>query len=311
MSPSWQELHQELEYSETSDQRRLQIGKWLAETGDPRQGIGVNDGIPDMLWLPVIADESIEITRHWHPDTPDGEIKILSRQNFRVSSFYVAKYLVTYAQYQAFVEAEDGFDQLTWWQGMPAAYQPQPLSDQRTQLLNNPRDSISWYQSVAFARWVNHQLQGLELSQPTGNGVLRVGDNAQIRLPTEWEWQWVVQNGTEARVYPWGDRKNGYANTSETGLEQAIAVGMYPQGTAVCGALDMAGNLMEWCANDKVNPEVIDVGSPASKVLRGGDWGYQIDHAGCTYCDDDDPARVDVLNGCRLVLGKPIFSNIT
>ena len=73
-------------------------------------------------------------------------------QHFNVEPFYIAKYLVTYAQYQAFVEADDGFDNLAWWQGMPEAYQRQKLAEQRTQLSNNPRDGISWYQSVAFAR---------------------------------------------------------------------------------------------------------------------------------------------------------------
>ena len=80
-------------------------------------------------------------------------------------------------------------------------------------------------------------------------------------------------------------------------------MGMYPHGAAACGALDMGGNLMEWCANDKVNLEIIDVESNASKVHRGGDWGYPIEIASCTYCDDEDPKRIDVLNGFRLVLG--------
>ncbi len=151
------------------------------------------------------------------------------------------------AQYQAFVEADDGFDNLAWWQGMPEAYQRQKLAEQRTQLSNNPRDGISWYQSVAFARWMNHRLHGVEMPHPSGKGVLQVGDNAQIRLPTEWEWQWAAQNGAEERTYPWGEADTGYTNTEDSGLEQVVAVGMYPHGAAACGALDMAGNLMEWC----------------------------------------------------------------
>ena len=294
---------QELENAETADRRRLQIGESLAKIGDSRPGVAVKEGMPDIVWLPVTPGGQVKITRIWLPDTPGDEAKVMHIQHFNVEPFYIAKYLVTYAQYQAFVEAKDGFDNLVWWQGIPNAFQRQKLEEQRTKLLNNPRDSISWYQSVAFARWMNHRLQGLEVPHPSGKGVLRVGDNAHIRLPTEWEWQWAAQNGVEARPYPWGEKNIGYANTAETGLKQAIAVGMYPHGAAASGALDMAGNLMEWCANNKVNLEVIDVESSDSKVLRGGDWKYGIENASCAYCDDEDPSRIDILNGCRLVLG--------
>jgi formylglycine-generating enzyme required for sulfatase activity len=310
MPQSSMALLQELENDETTDQQRRQIGEWLEKMGDPRRGVGVKAGQPDMVWLPVTPGGEVKITRVWLPDTPDEEAKVMHIQYVNVEPFYIAKYLVTYAQYQAFVGAEDGFENLAWWQGMPEAYQRQPLAEQRTKLLTNPRDSISWYQSVAFARWMNQRLQGLEVPHPSGEGVLRVGDNAQIRLPTEWEWQWAAQNGAETRPYPWGETNTGYANTAEAGLKQAIAVGMYPHGAAACGALDMAGNLMEWCVNDKANLELIDVESTASKALRGGDWGYGLENATCAYCDDEDPGRIDVLNGCRLVLGKSLKATI-
>lgn len=124
---------------------------------------------------------------------------------------------------------------------MPGAYQRQPLIEQRKRLSNHPRTGLSWYQSVVFARWVNHRLQGFELPGFADTERLRVGGNAQVRLPTEWEWQWAAQNGAAARIYPWGNDKRDYANTAESGLDQAIAVGMYPHGAAACGALDMAG----------------------------------------------------------------------
>jgi hypothetical protein len=82
-------------------------------------------------------------------------------------------------------DAEDGFGNPVWWRGMPDAYQRQPLGKQRTNLSSHPRDGISWYQSVAFARWLNHRLQGLALPHPSGNGVLRwlpvgLGANLQV-----------------------------------------------------------------------------------------------------------------------------------
>jgi formylglycine-generating enzyme required for sulfatase activity len=148
------------------------------------------------------------------------------------------------------------------------------LAEQGTQTLNSPRDSVSWYQSVAFARWLAARLQGLELDDGAG-GVLRVGVNAAVRLPTEWEWQWAAQGGVEARAYPWGAWQAGYANTYEAGLGRTTAVGLYPQGAAACGALDLAGNLWEWCLNEYAQPRVVDgYGTGASKVLRGGSFLY-------------------------------------
>jgi formylglycine-generating enzyme required for sulfatase activity len=177
---------------------------------------------------------------------------------------------VTYPQFQAFIEADDGFDDDRWWVDMPDDYKKQKMKDQRTKTANAPRDSVSWYQCVAFARWLNHRLQGLEVSHP--DGVLRVGDNAEIRLPTEWEWQWAAQGGAEAREYPWeGGWLEGYANTRKAGMNRTTAVGMYPHGAAVSGALDMAGNLREWCANKYDSPDEVGVdNSGATRVVRGG-----------------------------------------
>jgi hypothetical protein len=184
MNQSAMALLQELENHETIDRRRLQIGESLANMGDPRPGTAVKDGIPEIVWLPVTPGGVVTIIRTWVAETPEEENRVTHTQNLNVAPFYISKYAVTYAQYQAFVEAEDGFQNITWWQDIPADYQCQKLSEQRTKSPNNPRDNISWYQSVAFARWMNHRLRGVELPALSGQSILRVGDNAQIRLPT-------------------------------------------------------------------------------------------------------------------------------
>ncbi|MEO1644513.1 MAG: formylglycine-generating enzyme family protein, partial [Chloroflexota bacterium] len=265
----------ELATTAETEGRRRDIGDRLAVISDPREGIGVKDGLPDMLWLPVTGSNGAKIA---FPETDWSGNDDGTWGEFAVADFFIAKYLTTYEQYQAFVSAEDGYQNKLWWQDFPEQYQPQELSEQRTKSPNNPRDRLSWYQSVAFGRWMTLQFAGLELEHPSGD-ILRVGDNAEIRIPTEWEWQWAAMNGSEKWKYPWGAWEVGHANMNESGLGRAIAVGMYPHGEAVCGALDMSGNLYEWCANNHDDPEVIDTSNTSSKVLRGGSFYYRQSYA--------------------------------
>jgi formylglycine-generating enzyme required for sulfatase activity len=294
--PEQDRLLRELEDIDVPHTRRMAIGERLDAIGDTRKGVGLReDGLPDMDWVPI-------------KDTDGQKVEFIGDEGkfgeFEVPDFYISKYLVTYAQYQVFADSD--YDNPRWWQGFPDKYQPHKLGNQRTKIANAPRDSISWYQGVAFSRWMNEQYKGMEL--PLDNGILLiVGDNAEIRLPTEWEWQWVAQNGDENRAYPWGDWQEGYANTSEAGLNRTTAVGMYPHGQAVFGVLDMSGNLREWCLNDYGNPEVTDgFGNEDSKVLRGGSFYFISLNARASYRDTSNPNNGYYFVGCRLVL-SPIL----
>src|SRR3712207_5633343 len=136
---------QELENAETADRRRLHIGESLAKIGDSRPGVAVKEGIPDIVWLPITPGGHVKITRIWLPDTPGDEAKVMHIQHVNVEPFYIAKYLVTYAQYQAFVEAKDGFDNLVWWQGIPNAFQRQKLRSEERRVGKECRSRWSPY----------------------------------------------------------------------------------------------------------------------------------------------------------------------
>jgi len=258
----------ELDNLKTNHERRRDIGDRLSIIGDTRPGVGVgNSGMPEIVWLPVAEGGKITI----------------EKETFNVQPFYISKYLITYAQFEAFVKAGDGFDNPQWWAGMLQEYQQQKLGNQRTKSKNNPRDSVSWYQSVAFTRWLNHRMKGWQSPSPDGSGTpWIIGQNAQVRLPLEWEWQCAAQGGSQQREYPWGKWQEGYANTAESGLSRAIAVGMYPQGVTNCGAMDMSGNLYEWCLNKHSKPKENQVdASRERRVLRGGSYYYDPDLASC------------------------------
>lgn len=279
--------------------RRLEIGERLAEIGDPRRGIGVySDGIPDIAWCSVHAGLF-----------PLNRIKIevgdynKKRYWFRIKPFFVARYLTTNAQYQAFVDAPDGYENPEWWKLFPKEYRMQKLKEPANKLSNAPRDSISWYQSMAFAHWLDAKYRQMGLFER----FLKLPSNQwYITLPPEWYWQWMAQGGNRRLEYPWGK----WDDIPRTNIisKQSTVVGMYPHGIAKCGAYDVAGNLLEWCLNDFDSIRVINgYTNNQRKLLRGGSFYNYQDDARAVYRSFDGPYYDNYVYGCRVFV-VPIVS---
>jgi hypothetical protein len=229
-----------LEDASLSHRERMEIGHLLEALGDPRPGVGLRaDGLPDIVWCQV----------------PKGEITLeRGAGTFPVPPFYIAKCPVTWIQYRAFLVAPDGYQKTDWWAGLAAEW-PTEAGDQHRRHDNYPADNVSWYDAAAYCRW---------LTKPLGY---------EIRLPTEWEWQMATALEDPGNEYPWGPEWDPTrANTSESGLGGSTAVGLYPQAASPVGALDMSGNVQEWCLNEYNKTERVELGGDASRVVHGGSW---------------------------------------
>jgi formylglycine-generating enzyme required for sulfatase activity len=248
----------ELERPETTHKRRLLIGERLAVLGDPRPGVRVDErGAPQIDWHPAKGGEAT-ISILSDPSNPNSEVKERTRK--RVGSFQIARYPVTVSQYRAFLDAADGWCDQGWW-GNDLYRDPDGTTYEFGRFDNHPVVYVSWFDAVAFCRWLGQRV-GLD-----------------IRLPDEWQWQLAATGGDDRNVFPWGadwevNQEPWRANTFESRLGQLTAVGMYPAGAAPTGALDMAGQVWEWCLTKFDRPE--DSGSRAEdfdyRALRGGSW---------------------------------------
>lgn len=177
-----------------------------------------------------------------------------------VASFKIGKYPVTNVEYRQFL-LETQFSEIpsSWEFGIYPIHKA-----------NHPVYTVSVNAAERYCTW---------LSQKT---------RRKFRLPTETEWEYVAA-GPNSHEYPWGEEWIlGLANTLESGLYQSTPVGIFPGGMSWCGAMDMAGNVEEYVADDyspypgssEVNDDLL-VKLGSYRIARGGSFTRYRDLARC------------------------------
>ncbi len=183
--------------------------------------------------------------------------------------YWIGKTPITNAQFRPFVEGDGYTNQAYWtaagWQWREGEKLVKPLywDDAKWNGADYPVIGVSWFEAVAYCRW---------LSAQTG---------ITFCLPSEAEWEKAAR-GADGRIYPWGNPwETGRCNSEEANIQGTTPVGQYPSGASPYGALDMAGNVWEWCATKWGKPyphqvedewQAVYVEADQNRVLRGGSW---------------------------------------
>ena len=175
----------------------------------------------------------------------------MPQQKVRLDSFYIDRYEVTNRQFQQFQKARD-YNVEGKWRFEPGKE-------------NCPATWVTWSDARAYAEW------------------------AGKRLPTEIEWEKAARC-TLGYWYPWGAHDSDASvlanynfGESDSPGGTAFPVDSLDNGQSLYGVYNMAGNVMEWCANPydpayyrtmpKNNPKGTDNAKSDSLIsVRGGSY---------------------------------------
>lgn len=264
---------------------RAEAGRILAQVGDPREE--------------VMTFSKLTFCRIPAGDFIMGDEKDYDNKPRKVTlpEYFISQYPITNAQFDAFVKAE-GYLQEKYWQEakqngywseagiqsdiekkpriVPVSYQFLPT------YANHPVEYVSWYEALAFTRWLNEQFQKLgKFHVFNEKSLVTFQKDWQVGLPNEAEWEKAAR-GSDGRAYPWGEEFHlNFANTVDTGIKSTSSVGCFPQGVSLYGLQDVSGNVWEWMRNNYKNSND-DFQSIDSKSIRGGSFNSSSVFARCT-----------------------------
>lgn len=303
-----------IENNHLSPRERAEAGNTLSQLGDPRIGV-----IPHPQSISQERERGVNLL---FCEIPAGKFLMGSKENDKSAfksefpqfeynipyNYFMSRYPVTNAQFEAFVKDENGYTNPKWWTEAGLKWREDRkehyLYGGAFALANHPVVGVTWYEAHAFCKWATEQMQKAEgriqvwKERKIENTKLESG-KFEIRLPSEAEWEYAARGGKNF-LYPWKSNEitPNHANYSDTNLNGTSSVGAFPLGKNDFGLLDMSGNVWEWCATAwqedykdyvKKEKENNKPEGTAVRVLRGGSFGNLRNFVRCACRPDHDP----------------------
>ena len=298
---------------------RARAGRSLARLGDPRDFVLV----PEKMQFVTVPASSFTMG----DDSSDNEREKPQLRYKLEKDFQIGRFPVTQAQFQVFVAA-GGYRNESLWREANAAgvwrdgkvkgyFDEAPREGPQQfgepfMLPNHPVVGVTWYEALAFTRWLTPRL--------VGAGALPRGWTAH--LPSEPEWERAAR-GKDGRPHPWGPEPPTAerANYVETKINSTSTVGCFAKGRTppelpgAQGIEELAGNVWEWTRSIlkpypyKPAKGREDLGSKDPRVLRGGAFAYDPRGLRAAYRFKFRPPDRSPDVGFRVVL-SPFFSGL-
>jgi formylglycine-generating enzyme required for sulfatase activity len=223
----------------------------------------VSDGYGDYVFVPAG-------TFKMGDDSKDGLARERPAHDVALDAYYISKFEITNREWKKFRD-DSGYDDPTFWP--TGRVVPRDQVPYWTQANNHgggtpgsddyPVLGVNWDAATAYCAW---------LSAKTGK---------RYRLPTEAEWEKAARGTNERR--PHYDHSQANYVGGQT-FDTVMPVGYYSGSPSPYGALDMAGNVMEWCqdwydrdyysVSPRKNPKGPATG--AYRVVRGGSFFVEV-----------------------------------
>jgi formylglycine-generating enzyme required for sulfatase activity len=311
-------LVQIIEGGKLAAQERARAGTTLSVLGDPRFDANrwhlPSEEMLGFVRIPagkflMGSDPKVD-PRAYDEEQPQNGLNI-------PYDYYMARYPVTVAQYQLFVE-QSGYKTSNEYslKGIP----------------NHPVVDVTFYDALEYCKWLDQKLKEMS-AQKTRNNQNKnqltfwhglAEHKLHVTLPSEAEWEKAAR-GTDGRIYPWGNEFDlNKANVDDTGIGSPSAVGCFPSGAGPYGVLDTSGNVHEWTRSlwgkDISKPEFkypyelekkredMNASRDIQRVLRGGSYGNEYWYGRCALRSSNNPDKRIYILGFRIVVSPMVLS---